>query len=261
MTRSVLSEKCEQSDKSVNKSDTASPRGFRFKQFFVADGDCAMKVGTDGILLGSWATLPAQGGILDIGCGSGLISLMLAQRTQDRLLSLPVTGVELDSGASHQARENITNSPWHPRMNIVHQDISAFDPGHEFSLIVSNPPYFVHGQSFDDQRRAQARHTGSLDFATLLRQAARLLTDDGRFSVILPYQEGLGFIELAGSMDWFCHQQCRVKTTPRKDYHRLLITLGRQPGGCDIAELVIHDPTGGYSEDYIRLTRDFYLKM
>ena len=246
--------KCAVDDKNVASLE----RGFRFKQFFVADGQCGMKVGTDGILLGAWAQLPDDGAVLDIGAGSGLIALMLAQRSAGRL---PITAVELDAAASGQAASNVAASPWPGAVDIQHSCIGDFQPGRRFQLIVANPPYFVHGQAFADPRRARARHTGSLDFPTLLDAAGRLLADDGQFSLVLPYEQGQAFIELAKPLGWHCQRQCRVKTTPRKGYHRLLFTLVREATDCEVEELTVHGPDGGYSDDYIGLTRDFYLKM
>ena len=241
-----------------DKNAVSVERGFRFKQFFVADGQCGMKVGTDGILLGAWTPLPRDGAILDIGAGSGLIALILAQRSNGRL---PITAVELDAAASGQAGANVAASPWPGTVDIHHGSIADFHPQQRFRLIVANPPYFVHGQAFTDPRRARARHTGSLDFPTLLAAAERLLADGGQFSLVLPYEQGQAFIELAKPLGWYCQRQCRVKTTPRKDYHRLLFTLVREATDCEVEELTIHGPGGGYSDDYIGLTHEFYLKM
>ncbi len=150
--------------------------GFTFKQFHVAHDRCAMKVGTDGILLGAWAPVTNARRILDIGSGSGLIALMLAQRSP---ADCRIDAVELDSNAARQARENAAASPWHERVTVIESAIQTYQAA-PYDLIVSNPPYFVAGQSFRDPARALARHTGGLDSRDLLAACDRLLAPAAR---------------------------------------------------------------------------------
>ena len=148
---------------------------FRFKQFVINQENCAMKVGTDGCLLGAWANLETSHMILDIGCGSGLIAIMAAQRCP----SATITGVEIEEGASQQARENAEASPWSNRIEIINSDFLSYFPNEKFDTIVSNPPYFVNSLKCKDSSRTVARHTSTLTFAELMSNAYRLLNTEG----------------------------------------------------------------------------------
>ena len=216
-----------------------------------------MKVGTDGILLGAWAPIANAHRILDIGTGSGLIALMLAQRSHADCL---IDGVELDMGAATQARENVAASPWASRVNIVENAIQDYQAP-PYDLIVSNPPYFVAGQSFSDPARALARHTGALDSRDLLAACHRLLSATGQVALVLPTamaDEILGI-----SADYDLHGVCytAVITRAGKEANRVLLLLGRGLNRCEQGEIVIHSAGGAYSDRYIQLTHPFYLKM
>jgi tRNA1Val (adenine37-N6)-methyltransferase len=231
--------------------------GFTFKQFHVEHDRCAMKVGTDGILLGAWAPVVDARRVLDIGTGSGLIALMLAQRSRSDCL---IDGVELDMGAATQARENVAASPWASRVNIVENAIQDYQAP-PYDLIVSNPPYFVAGQSFSDPARALARHTGALGSRDLLAACHRLLSATGQVALVLPTamtDEILGI-----SADYDLHGVCytAVITRAGKEANRVLLLLGRGLNRCEQDEIVIHSADGAYSDRYIQLTHLFYLKM
>ncbi|MGL5464298.1 MAG: tRNA1(Val) (adenine(37)-N6)-methyltransferase, partial [Aeromonas veronii] len=157
-------------------------RGFTFKQFHINHDRCAMKVGTDGILLGAWAPVEQARRVLDIGTGSGLIALMLAQRSRS---DCRLDAVELDINAASQARENAAASPWADRVTIIESAIQDYQAA-PYDLVVSNPPYFVAGQSFSDPARALARHTGALDSHALLAACDRLLSPNGQVALVLP---------------------------------------------------------------------------
>lgn len=231
--------------------------GFTFKQFHVEHDRCAMKVGTDGILLGAWAPLGKARRILDIGTGSGLIALMLAQRSH---ADCRIDAVELDKHAVQQARENAAASPWPRRVTIIESAIQGYqaDP---YDLIVANPPYFVAGQSFRDPARAMARHTGALDSHALLAACNRLLAPDGQVALVVPtvMADEILFI----SADYDLHAVCytAVITRAGKEANRVLLLLGRGLNRCDRGEIVIHSAEGTYSDRYIQLTKPFYLKM
>ncbi|KAG6336012.1 hypothetical protein ID866_3077 [Astraeus odoratus] len=163
--------------------------GFTFKQFFVAHDRCAMKVGTDGILLGAWAPVAGVKRILDIGTGSGLVALMLAQRTEEHVT---IDAVELDAQAAGQAGENVAESPWADRITVKCADVLAWAPEQtaRYDLIVSNPPYYEPGVECGTPEREQARYTGSLDHKALLVNAAELISEEGFFCVVLPESTG-----------------------------------------------------------------------
>lgn len=231
--------------------------GFTFKQFHVEHDRCAMKVGTDGILLGAWAPLGKARRILDIGTGSGLIALMLAQRSH---ADCRIDAVELDKHAAQQARENVAASPWPLRVTIIESSIQGYqaDP---YDLIVTNPPYFVAGQSFRDPARAMARHTGALDSHALLAACNRLLAPDGQVALVVP--TAMADEILCISADFDLHAVCytAVITRAGKEANRVLLLLGRGLNRCDRGEIVIHSAERTYSDRYIQLTSPFYLKM
>ncbi|WP_421214513.1 tRNA1(Val) (adenine(37)-N6)-methyltransferase [Aeromonas dhakensis] len=235
----------------------ARSSGFTFKQFHVEHDRCAMKVGTDGILLGAWAPLGKARRILDIGTGSGLIALMLAQRSH---ADCRIDAVELDKHAAQQARENAAASPWPRRVTIIESAIQGYqaDP---YDLIVANPPYFVAGQSFRDPARAMARHTGALDSYALLAACDRLLTPDGQVALVVPTV--MADEILCISADYDLHAVCytAVITRAGKEANRVLLLLGRGLNRCDRGEIVIHSAERTYSDRYIQLTSPFYLKM
>ncbi|MBL0667440.1 tRNA1(Val) (adenine(37)-N6)-methyltransferase [Aeromonas jandaei] len=232
-------------------------RGFTFKQFHINHDRCAMKVGTDGILLGAWAPVEQARRVLDIGSGSGLITLMLAQRSRS---DCQVDGVELDSDAVIQARENVAASPWADRVTITESAVQGYQAA-PYDLIVSNPPYFVAGQSFSDPARAMARHTGALDSHALLAACDRLLAPNGEVALVLP--TAMADEILCISADYDLHGICytAVITREGKEANRVLLRLGRGLNRCERGDIVIHSADGAYSDRYIQLTSPFYLKM
>lgn len=231
--------------------------GFTFKQFHVEHDRCAMKVGTDGILLGAWAPLGKARRILDIGTGSGLIALMLAQRSH---ADCRIDAVELDKHAAQQARENAAASPWPRRVTIIESAIQGYqaDP---YDLIVANPPYFVAGQSFRDPARAMARHTGALDSHALLAACDRLLTPDGQVALVVPTVMADEILCISADFDLHAVCYTAVITRAGKEANRVLLLLGRGLNRCDRGEIVIHSAERTYSDRYIQLTSPFYLKM
>lgn len=217
-----------------------------------------MKVGTDGILLGAWCHLDDASRILDIGCGSGLITLMAAQRSAS---SVSVEGIDIDEDAVAQSRINAHDCPWHERVVIHHCALSLFHGG-PFSHQLSNPPYFVHGQSFSDPRRAVARHTQLLSHSDLLAHSARLASDHGQLSLILPTAEASRLIQQSASFGWFVRRRCDVVTNAKnQQIQRILLTFNRQDGPCQSEQLSIYQSPGVYSRDFRLICQDFYLKM
>ena len=230
---------------------------FQFKQFTIHQQQSAMKVGTDGVLIGAWASVRANDRtILDIGTGTGLIALMLAQRNPEA----EVVAVEIDSESAAQARDNVAASPWSDRVTVEECAVQDFVSDLKFDLIVSNPPYFVDSQKCPDGSRNTARHTDTLSFSELMKAAERLLAPDGRFAVIVPAESAMSVIA-AGNMHLV--RRCDVRTKPSAQPKRVMLEFSpRFEGAALREELTIGDGTnGGYSPEYVALTRDFYLKF
>lgn len=230
---------------------------FAFKQFTVRHDRCAMKVGTDGVLLGAWTDLSHSRRILDIGTGTGLIALMLAQRCMDAR----ITAIDLDSAAVEQAQENIQASPWKDRIEALQQDICTYHPNGTFDTIVSNPPYFIDSLKCPDGQRSTARHTDTLDADRLIGKVSELLTSDGRFSIILPAEQTEDLIRVAGEKGLHPSRQTWVITRPGLSPKRILMEFRKIPVMLQPDELVIELERHVYSEEYIALTKEFYLKM
>ena len=226
---------------------------FKFKQFTIFQQDCAMKVGTDATLLGAWAEMPQTEGeparILDIGCGSGIIAIMMAQRYQ----FANVVGIEIDGKAAAQATENAKASPFSGRISIFHCPLQNFDDTHGFDAIVCNPPYFSNSLKCPDQSRTLSRHTDSLSFDELFRNAYRLLTDDGVFSLIIPTLSLHSAEEAAALAGLLPKRLCHVKTKADKPAKRTMLSYTKKPQ----EKVVSHEIIVNGSE-YNAILRDFY---
>lgn len=256
--------------------------GFRCKKFFVAQQHCAMKVSTDALLLGAWCPIPASGDLLDIGTGTGILALMLAQRSTS---AQQIDAVELDAAAARQAADNVCNSPWPDRIRVIERDILTY-PGstdhlqqRRYRLIVSNPPYFTDALNSPDAGRTLARHNSGLPFAALLQAAATLASTDGQLALVLPVQEAERLLVLAPQHGWYLRCRQDVITNAAEAPRGSLLLFSRQATTVLYrAPLAIHDmaarltdvslPTdiaaGGkppYSKAYRLLLRDFYLKF
>lgn len=227
---------------------------FAFKQFKIYHDRCAMKVGTDGVLLGAWADVSKSDRILDIGCGSGLISIMVAQRSQAY-----VYGVEIEREAALQAKENAVRSPWASRISIVCDDISNFQDSKGFDTILVNPPFFEEDLLPPDAARASARHTVGLSFATLLQQVSRLLCNTGRLYVIIPTVARERFMVEAVVRGFVLNRLTRVVTRPFKAPKRLLCAFSKVESVFTEDTLLLMDEKGERSEQYQQLTKDFYI--
>lgn len=234
---------------------------FQFKQFTVWHDRCAMKIGTDGVLLGAWA--PAEGArrVLDVGTGSGLIALQMAQR----LPEAQIVAIELDPSAAGQAAENFAASPWSDRLEVVCDDFAHFTAS-PFDLILSNPPYFSRSLHNPDASRCMARHNDTLPYTTLFRQSATLLSPHGQVCVIVPTEVEHEVMDAA----WFSHlrltRATSLYTKPGKPCKRLLLAFTLRSEGeyglpPQTDELYIHQTDGSYSPFYRQLTEPFYLKL
>lgn len=230
---------------------------FHFKRFSVAQKKATHKVGTDGVLLGAWVHLNgAEENILDIGTGSGLITLMLAQRTA---ASSRIDGIEIEEEDVYEARENVQRSPWPEKITIYHTPVQKFFPEKQYDLIVSNPPYFINSWLPPQKKRSQARHTESLSFENLITTASRLLTPKGRLAVILPCVEGEAFVKLAEST-LFLKRKTRFRSRSFKPVERLLLEFSDAKGLVSEDELILYAENENWSDDYKKLTHEFYLK-
>lgn len=233
---------------------------FQFKQFTIQQDKCAMKVGTDGLLLGAWAPLEHNPySIFDIGAGTGLIALMLAQRSHAE----QIDAIEIDDDAYEQAVDNFENSPWGDRLFCYHAGLDEFmdEPEDEYDLIVSNPPFYTDGYFSGDEQRDKARFTESMPFEDLLEASALLLSEEGVLAVIIPFKEEEHFITLAKQEELYPFKITRVKGTPTTEMKRSLIAFSRIEKETLIDELVIETARHQYTDEYIELTKDFYLKM
>lgn len=232
---------------------------FRFKQFVIQQQQCAMKVGTDGVLLGSWTRLPSNGNVLDIGTGTGLLALMVAQRTE----KVSVTAIEIDYEAAVQAAENCQNSPWADRIKVVHTSLQEFGKLEKksFDAIICNPPYFDQSLCCPNDKRSRARHSNSLDFDDLLDFSSVLLREKGFLSVVLPTKESELFEQKALQRGFFLNRLTNVYPTPKKEIKRRLMEFSTEKKELDVQNLVIEKERHIYTDEYKNQTRDFYLNF
>jgi tRNA1Val (adenine37-N6)-methyltransferase len=231
---------------------------FTFKQFEIFQDRCAMKVSTDSIVLGSWAPVQGCRRILDVGTGTGILALMLAQRTPH---DVQIDAVELDPAATEQAEENVNQSPWRERIRVIHQNVLTY-AAPRYDLIVTNPPYFLHGQILPDAARQRARHTGELDHQSLLAAVQRLLAPDGLFALILPVDVAGSFVSLAAGQDWHVQRRCAVETRRGKTPALMLLVLTRSDVAMTEEEtLCLREADHRYSAEFTALADAFYLNM
>ncbi len=229
---------------------------FQFRQFRIEQERCAMKVGTDGVLLGSWVSMPESGCILDIGTGTGLIALMAAQRTN---ASVYIKGVELDKMAAQQAKENVKLSPWSERIQIMESDILDFETELKFDCIVSNPPYFQHTKPQRSSSHVLARHTDSLSFELLIEVVNKLLKNEGVFALVIPAEAVAKVIALAGKKGLHVIRYCRILGKEGGGEVRRLMEFSRIKTNCLVEELAVRATNGAHAAEYKKLTRAFYL--
>jgi tRNA1Val (adenine37-N6)-methyltransferase len=232
---------------------------FSFKQFTVFHDKCAMKVGTDGVLLGGYADVENTETILDIGTGSGLIALMLAQRSVAH-----ITAIDIDKDAVSQALLNVANSPWPNRIQVIESSLVNFEKSNadKFDLIVSNPPFFNNSLRTPNVSRTLARHA-EVDFHHEICNAAmNLLNPNGKLVVILPVAEGDLFVAYAQQIGLHCTQYVQVFPTPTAAAKRLLLEFSMQQCICNHTSLVIESGTRHkYSPEFSKMLQDFYLKL
>ena len=227
---------------------------FRFKQFSVRHDRCAMKVGTDGVLLGAWGSVEGKR-ILDIGTGTGLIALMAAQRNPEA----DVLGIDIDELAVAQARENVAESPFNRRIECILQDVLTFEPEAPFDAILCNPPFFTEDTLPDNRSRALARNNKCLPFPQLIKKVAVLLAENGTFSLIVPSGLAQEIVGLCMENGLHLIRRCQIHTTARKPPRRTLLEFSRQNRSCEMLTLRLVADDGTRSQQYQELTKDFYL--
>ena len=234
---------------------------FKFKQFSVQQDQCAMKIGTDGVLLGAWASLNSNPySILDIGAGTGVIALMMAQRSQAQLID----ALEIDHQAYEQCVDNFEQSPWNDRLFCYHADLNEFASEIEdtYDLIISNPPFFPEKSNQEQpEPRALARFQDALPFDHLLSCTAKLLSIDGTMAVVIPYLEQDRFLHIAKQQQLFPNSICYVKGQPQSAIKRSLIQLSFKETRIKEEFLTIETTRHNYTPEYIKLTQPFYLNM
>jgi tRNA1Val (adenine37-N6)-methyltransferase len=232
---------------------------FKFKHFTIHQEHASFKVTSDSVLLGAWAAVEGVENILDIGTGTGLLALMAAQRSAARIVA-----IEPDHDSYVQAGLNFEASPWNERIILLNTSVQDFKPegGSGFDAIISNPPYFIDSLLNPDANKARTRHTITLSQADLLGAVVRLLNPGGTLHMVLPVTEAERFLSLAVTYDLFCSRRMLVSPTPAHPPSRVLMTLGHEAVPCTDDEIVIEK--GGrhiYSDEYVSLTKDFYLKF
>ncbi len=232
---------------------------FNFKQFSINQDRTAMKVGTDGVLLGAWTPIDHNPySVLDIGTGTGLIALMLAQRS----FAEQIDALEIDENAFEQAVGNFEESAWNDRLFCYHASLDDFMEDledEEYDLIVSNPPFYSENVSSGNESRDKARQNQSLPFEDLIEASAVLLSEIGILCVIIPFKEEQKFVEMAEAEGLYPMKITRVKGNPDTEIKRSLLAFSKQKTEVELVELVIETARHQYTEDYRNLTSEFYL--
>ena len=234
---------------------------FSFKKFTVQQDKCAMKIGTDSVLLGAWCPIDNNPfSVLDIGAGTGILSLMLAQRSSAE----QIDAIEIDENAHEQCVGNFENSPWSDRLFCFHAGLDEFvdEPEDEYDIIISNPPFYSENYKTDNSQRDLARFQDALPFEDLVEAADLLLSENGIFVVIIPFNEEERFIDLCAEVELFLVKVTRVKGSHNTPIVRSLLAFKRyELSVLEADELVIEINRHEYTDDYINLTKEFYLKM
>ncbi|ARV12189.1 tRNA (adenine-N(6)-)-methyltransferase [Gilvibacter sp. SZ-19] len=233
---------------------------FKFKQFTVAQDRAAMKIGTDGVLLGAWTQIDHEAdSILDIGAGTGIIALQMAQRSA----AMTIDAIEIDDAAYEQCTENFEAAPWADRLFCYHAGLLEFtqEIDDQYDLIVSNPPFFTADYKSGDEQRDQARFADALPFDHLVICAAKLLADKGSFAVVIPFNAADEFVALAAQVGLNLYRRCDVQGRPETPAKRSLLQFTKLQKSLEQTSLIIETERHQYTEQYIDLVKDFYLKM
>lgn len=233
---------------------------FIFKEFNINQDKCAMKIGTDAVLLSAWTSVNnSPFSILDIGAGTGVLSLMLAQKSDAEIID----AIEIDDDAYEQCVDNFEQSAWGDRLFCYHASLEEFvdEIEDQYDLIICNPPFYSEDFKTENKQRDLARFTDAMPFEHLLESVSKLLIEDGFFSVVIPFKEEYDFIHLALKYNLYPNNILHVKGNPTSEIKRSLIIFSFRKSDIKISELIIETERHKYTEDYIALTKDFYLKM
>ena len=232
---------------------------FHFKQFTIQQEHAAMKVGTDGVLLGAWASVPGPGSrVLDVGCGTGLIALMIAQRTK----KVAVDALEIDPSSARQAEENFQNSPWKEKIQCIQSSFQDYSSQckSRYDLIICNPPFFSASAKTPSKERNLARHDDSLSLEDLFRASLPLMKKTTLISLILPIEKEMQAVDLIAEHKMHCNRLTRVIPAPGKSTKRILLEISYMPGKPIEEELTIEtENRHKYSDKFQNLVDDFYL--
>jgi tRNA1Val (adenine37-N6)-methyltransferase len=238
-----------------------SNKNFSFKQFVIEQDKSAMKVGVDGVMLGAWADVANASHILDVGTGTGLIAIMLAQRNT----AANIDAIEIDLQAYEQARENASKCKWNERINVIHGRFQTFAEitVRRYDVIVSNPPYFIASLQSPEMQRTVARHSTMLTQDDLINGIDKILTPTGRFVAIFPYIEANVFVAKAAVKNLFCNKKMNVKPNSEKPVKRILLEFSRTKQNLTENTIIIENigERHNYTNEYKMLTKDFYLKF
>ena len=235
---------------------------FQFKKFTVQQDKCSMKVCTDSCLFGAWVASLIEknkikpGTILDIGTGTGLLSLMLAQKT-----NVGIDAVEIDTKAFEQAKQNILFSPWKDQIKIFNADIKKWNAPSRYNLIISNPPFYESDLLPEDDRKNISKHSGALNLEELLATALNSLTDNGLLAVLIPWRRTTAFENIASQYSLQVKEKIAVKQTPSHDYFRTMLLLQNQQTPKMQNEIMIKNSSGDYSDEFKFLLKDYYLYL
>jgi len=232
-------------------------KAFQFKKFTIGQDQCAMKIGTDGVLLGAWSPLVNEVSILDIGTGTGIVALMLAQRSRAETID----AIEIDANAFEQAVVNFENSHWKDRLFCYHASFQEFscEITDSYELIVSNPPFYTAEYKSKNTKRNKARFEESLPFKDLFKGVSKLLEKSGKFIMIAPYQEENKLIEMALTHQLQIQRICRVRGNEKAPIKRSLLLFGFDNKKIVYESLVLETERHVYSKEYAALVKDFYL--
>lgn len=235
---------------------------FQFKEFVVHQERCALKVCTDACLFGAWVAdyLATSNfnpkNILDIGTGTGLLSLMLAQKT-----ATPIDAIEIDNNGCTQAAENFTSSPWPSQITAIHADVKLFKPLHKYDFVISNPPFFQNDLLSENSDKNTSKHDTTLTLAALIKIVKNLLTNEGKFAILLPSRRADDFEKLANLISLYAENKVEVKQTPAHNYFRSIYLFGKQETSIRKQSLTIKNNDNAYTKEFIALLKDYYLNL
>jgi tRNA1Val (adenine37-N6)-methyltransferase len=230
---------------------------FQFKRFTIRQDKATLKVGTDGVILGAWADVAGAERVLDIGTGTGLLALMVAQRNE----GAQVDAVDIDDASAEQATENVAASPWSDRVRVHRMDVRRMKSDRKYDLIICNPPFYAGEMASPDPRAGLARHSGELSFEELVEQVDEHLADHGRFACIIPMNREVELAAAFAQRSIHPARRCEVKYLEDRPPKRLLLEFGRGRKDFDPELLVVEHRPGEFTLQYKYLLKDFLLKF